>query len=165
MSQPTNIGVKVADEVWLITALLHRENPKREDFTVHEIVERATKESIQDEIRPGVYLHALQHCVANREPQSGRYRMLYETGKKTRRLFRPGDSYHPAREGAKMLPNREDVPERYRDLIDWYNKKFKNAAKRSADDDPLLALRGMWKGLWKDEKPDDYVRRLREDWE
>ena len=33
------IRTKVADEVWIVTALLHRENPKREDFTVEEIME------------------------------------------------------------------------------------------------------------------------------
>ena len=45
---------KVADEVWIILALLHRENPKREDFTVTEIVERARQEKISGELRPGV---------------------------------------------------------------------------------------------------------------
>ena len=164
MVGPTQTGVKVADEVWLVTALLHRENPRRQDFTLQEIVERARNESIHHEIRPGVYVHAVQHCVANRPPKPGAYRMLYATGKKTRRLFRDGDSYHPDREGTKIVPNKEDVPEKYRDLIDWYNKKFKNKGKRDGGD-PLLALRGMWKGLWKDEHPDDYVRRLREGWE
>ena len=165
MKNMTKGVVKVADEVWLVTALLHRENPKRQDFTVQEIVERATAEAIHKEIRPGVYVHALQHCVANRPANPGRYRMLYETGKGQRRLFRPGDSYHPDREGGKILPNKEDVPEDYRDLIDWYNTKFKKTGKRDSGEDPLLGLRGMWKGLWKEEKPDDYVQRLRKDWE
>lgn len=52
-------SVKVADEVWIATALLHRENPDRSDFTVGEIVERARKEGIAGELRPGVYVHAL----------------------------------------------------------------------------------------------------------
>ncbi len=162
---PTNVKrVKVADEVWIVTALLHRDNPRREDFTVREIVERAKTEPIHDKLRPGVYIHASQHCVANRTPNPGRYRMLYATGKGRRRLFRTGDSYHPDREDGKVLPNKEDLPEEYRDLIDWYNTKFKKMAKREAEEDRLLGLRGMWKGLWKDEKPDDYVRRLRKDW-
>lgn len=29
--------------------------------------------------------------------------------------------------------------------------------------DPILALRGQGKGLWVNESPDDYVRRLREE--
>ena len=38
--------LKVADEVWLATALLHREHPDRADFTVAEIVERARQEGL-----------------------------------------------------------------------------------------------------------------------
>ena len=165
MVRPTKNSIKVADEVWLATALLHRENPRREDFTVQEIVERATAEAIHDDVRPGIYVHALQHCVANRAPNPGRYRMLYETSKGRRRLFRRDDSYHPDREGGKVLPNKDEVPEKYRDLIDWYETKFKRTVKRDREIDPLLGLRGMWKGLWKDETPDDYVRNLRKDWE
>src|SRR3954469_6096871 len=30
--------IKVADEVWIATGLLHRENPKREDFSDSEIL-------------------------------------------------------------------------------------------------------------------------------
>ena len=39
--------LKVADEVWIATALLHREHPESPDFTVDEIVERAKKEGLQ----------------------------------------------------------------------------------------------------------------------
>jgi len=163
LKQP--VSIKLADEVWLAAALLHRENPTREDFTLREIVERTIAESIHEEARRGIYAHVSQHCVANRPPNRGRYRMLYETEKGRRRLFRSGDSYHPEREGGKILPDRDEVPEKYRDLIDWYNTKFKKIPRRDSKEDPLLGLRGMWKGLWKDENPDDYVRNLRKDWE
>jgi hypothetical protein len=81
----------VADEVWIATALLHREHPDREDFTVAEIVARAREEGVTPQLRPGVYVHATQHCVANRPPNPGRYRMLLETGSNRKRLYRPGD--------------------------------------------------------------------------
>ena len=165
MSIQSKSGVKVADEVWLVTALLHRENPKREEFSIQEIVDRAVSESIHDEVRPGVYVHALQHCVANRPPNPGRYRMLYATASGRRRLYRSGDDYHPKREGGKIVPQKDDLPEKFRPLIDWYETKFKKPVRRESRQDPLLGLRGMWKGLWKDEHPDEYVRRLREDWE
>jgi hypothetical protein len=58
--------LKVADEVWLAAALLHREHPDRADFAVTEIVERARQESLTRELRPGVYVHAVLHRVANR---------------------------------------------------------------------------------------------------
>ena len=50
----TTVGIKVADEVWIATALLHREQPKRPDFNVQEIVDRARQERIHPELRPGV---------------------------------------------------------------------------------------------------------------
>jgi len=35
----------------------------------------------------------------------------------------------------------------------------------SAERDPLLALRGSGRDLWADEHADDYVRRLRDEWD
>ena len=157
--------VRVADEVWIATALLHREHPNRIDFTVGEIVERAKREAIAGKLRPGVYVHTVQHCVANRPPNPGRYRMLFETRKNYRRLFRPGDSYDLRREGSKITPEREDVPAKYASLLDWYAREFAPRGLAKAENDPLLALRGSGKKLWADEHADQYVSRLRQGWE
>jgi hypothetical protein len=156
---------KVADEVWVAAALLHREHPKRDDFSIEEIKNRATQESQGELLRSGVYVHIVQHCVANRPPSPGRYRMLVETAPGRRRLFRTGDSYHAAREGSKTHPAVEDLPERHRNLLEWYRKWDASAAATRADEDPILALVGSGKKLWGDEDPDEYVRRLREGWE
>ena len=86
MAVLTEKDVKVADEVWIVTALLQREAPEREDFAVEEIVERARQEKVFETLRPGVYIHAQMHCVANRPPNPGRYRMLFETRPGRRRL-------------------------------------------------------------------------------
>src|SRR5215471_9914600 len=102
--------VKVADEVWIALALLHREHPGRADFTVKEIEARVAAEGLTDENRPGVYLHASVHCVANRPPQGGRYRMMFQTGPTRRRLFRVGDPYDSARERGKISPERDEIP-------------------------------------------------------
>src|ERR1700741_3432239 len=96
--------VKVADEVWIAAALLHREHPSQEDFTVAEIVERARREEITPVLRPGVYVHAAQHCVANLPPSPGRWRMLVKTTGSRRRLYRPGDHYDHRREGSRTVP-------------------------------------------------------------
>jgi hypothetical protein len=158
--------IKVADEVWVATALLHRENPKQSDFTPKEITRRAEKEKIQGELRPGVYVHADQHCVANRPPKPGRYRMLFATAKTRRRLFRPGDPYHPDREGAKMVPEREELPPAYRYLLDWYQSEYATGTPgRAGAADPILGLRGLGREIWAGEDPDEYVRQLREGWE
>jgi hypothetical protein len=157
--------IKVADEVWLATALLHRENASRSDFTLQEIVERAAKERIIEERRPGVYVHAALHCVANRPPNPGRYRMLYETKPKYRRLFRLGDSYDPQREGSKITPEADEIPLHYADLLKWYKDWSRSQGKKANESDPLLALYGSGKNLWADEHADEYVARLRAGWE
>jgi hypothetical protein len=157
--------IKVADEVWIATALLHMENPSREDFEPEEIVARAAKEEIIEERRPGVYVHAIQHCVANRAPNRGRYRMLYETRPGYRRLFRVGDSYDPSREGSKIVPQPDEIPLRYGNLLRWYEDWSKQKGSHVRTLDPLLALYGSGKELWADEHADEYVARLREGWE
>ena len=158
-------AIKVADEVWIAAALLHRENSKREDFTVAEIVERARRENISGEARPGVKVHAYLHCVANRPPNPGCHRMLYATGKNTRRLFRETDDFDPKRRRGKVAPQKEDIPPKYRPLLDWYGEKFVGKRKGSKETDPILALRGLGKDIWVGEQPDDYVRRVRGGWE
>ncbi len=165
MTIASGIQIKVADEVWIATALLHRDHPKRSDFNIDEIVQRAAKEAGAQPLRPGVYVHIVQHCVANRAPNPGRYRMLYETAPGRRRLFRNGDVYDPAREGAKTVPAKEDIPSEYASLLEWYRDWNQGSVEDRIKNDPLLALRGSGKELWADEHADEYVRRLREGWE
>ena len=165
MAVASRESVKVADEVWIATALLHRERPDRDDFTIDDIVERARREGMTEKLRPSVRVHATQHCVANRPPSPGRYRMLFATGKRTRRLFRTSDPYDPKREGAKTTPSPNEIPERYHALLDWYRTEYLVKATETAGQDPILALRGLGRELWRGEDPDEYVRRLREEWD
>ena len=157
--------VKVADEVWIATALLHSEHPGRADFTIEEIMERAENENLAGKLRPGVYAHVVQHCVANRAPNSGRYRMLFETAPGRRRLYRNGDAFDPSRLGSKTIPDAEDIPSEHRKLLAWYQGWSQDAMEDRIKNDPLLALYGSGKDLWADEHADEYVRRLREGWE
>jgi hypothetical protein len=156
--------IKVADEVWIATALLQMEHPSQADFTVEEIVERARKEKLTDSLRPGVYLHAQMHCVANRRPNPGRYRMLFETRPGHRRLYCPGDRFDPAREGSKTVPNAGEIPEKYRPLLTWH-RDWCRRLKKESPFEALIALEGAGADLWKDEHADDYINRLREHWE
>lgn len=165
MANTLAITVKVADQVWVATALLHREHPDREDFAIEEILARAREESKDAALRPGVYVHVVQHCVANRPPNPGRYRMLFESGPGRRRLYRSGDRYDPAREGAKTVPERDEIPEQYEGLLDWYKEWNRDDPEDRIKNDPLLALYGDGREIWADESADDYVRRLREGWE
>ncbi len=165
MATASGTGLKVADEVWIAAALLHKGHPDKADFAIEQILERATKEAKPEPLRPGVYVHIVQHCVANRPPNPGRYRMLFETAPGRRRLFRSGDHYDAAREGAKIIPTREDIPSEYAALLDWYREWSQDSAEDRIKNDPLLALRGSGRKLWADEHADEYVRRLREGWE
>ncbi|MBM2811695.1 MAG: hypothetical protein HW416_2454 [Chloroflexi bacterium] len=155
----------IGTEVWIATALLHREHPERADFDVAEIMERIKQEIIVGEMRAGVETHIRQMCVANRKRDPSRLRILFATDTRRRRLFREGDAYDPGREGGKIAPSRDDVPEPYHYLLEWYGSAYARAAGDTQRKDPILALRGLGREMWVGEDPDGYVRRLREGWE
>jgi len=117
------VDVSCAVEVFLATALLHKEQPGRTDFTIQEIVTRAARENITGEMRSGVNVHASQHCVANRAPNPAKHRMLFATAKHTRRLLLPGDEEHPERTG-KIFPEASELPARYLPLLDWAKARY-----------------------------------------
>jgi hypothetical protein len=164
MASRTTARVKVADQVWLVAALLHREHADRDDFTIEEIMARARREPVSRPLRPGFHVHVVQHCVANRRPNPGRWRMLVETAPGRRRLYRPGDPTHPARDGARALPEAGQIPVEHRELLAWYRAEYGRRTPVARGPDPLLALRGSGRSLWADESIDAYVRRLREGW-
>ena len=122
--------VKVADEVWIATALLYKENPEKNSFAPKDIVDRVFKEKLHKYLRPGVTTHVSQHCVANKRANPGNYRMLYALEDGTRRLFRKGDNYHDYREGGKITPRKEDIPEKYWYLLDWWEKEYNQKRSR-----------------------------------
>ena len=156
--------IKVADEVFIAVALLHRENPNRKDFTVPEIVARARRENLHGELRPGVQVHASLHCVANLRPNPGRYRMLYATANR-RRLLLQGDDVHPERTG-KMWPDLAEVPPQYAGLIEWAKRRYgKDKLPTARWLDGVFQLSGLGKNLWRGEDPDAYVRQLRGGWD
>ena len=185
-SQAVLIDVSCAVEVFLATALLHREKPERNDFTIQEIVNRAARENITGEMRSGVNVHASQHCVANRAANPAKHRMLFATGKHTRRLLLPTDEAHPARTG-KIFPEAGELPERYLPLLEWAKARYESGGGRtdfraenpangrvSQSQEPksagrwlesLFELEGLGKEHWKGVDPDEFVRQLREGWE
>jgi hypothetical protein len=145
--QAASIEVSCAAEVFLATALLHRERPDQSDFTIQEIVNRAARENVNGEMRSGVSVHASQHCVANRAPNPAKHRMLLATGKHTRRLLLPGDEIHDGRTG-KIFPDSDDLPQEYLPLLEWAKQRYKLG----------LSAASQW-ALDADER----VRQLRDD--
>ncbi|MCY4096408.1 MAG: hypothetical protein OXG05_14960 [Gammaproteobacteria bacterium] len=130
-----------------------------------EIMEQAECCNFSDEkpLRSSVKVHAYLNCVANRPPSPGRYRMLFETKRGYRRLFRPSDIYHPDRKGAKDRPTRMELPETLHSYLDWYETEFL-AMHGESNQDPLMSLRGFGKEAWAGEDADEYVSSLRGGW-
>lgn len=129
--------VRITDAVWTATALLHRENPTREDFAVQEIVSRAVREKLVGGFRPGLQAHVSGHCVANKRPNGGRHRMLYATTRGHRRLLRIGDPSHPDRNG-DIRPKKAELPTTYQALVDWYDEVYSKQLAASAPTSPAL---------------------------
>jgi hypothetical protein len=157
-------SIRVADEAWLGLALLHREHRERESFTPREILDRVKSESVLPELRPGVQVHIYLHNVANVEPNPARYRMFWKLPDDTYRLYRPTDHAHPLRKG-KITPHRDELPERYRYLVDWYEGQYcSKEGTLTEEDDPILQMAGAGKEIWAGVDADEYVRSLRSNW-
>ena len=112
-----------------------------------------------------MYVHVIQHCVANRPPNPGKSRILFETSEGRRRLYRKADPFHPGRAGSKITPAPEDIPAEYQKFLLWYNDWSERLSQSQSARDPLLRLSGSGKQLWADESADEYVERLREGWQ
>jgi hypothetical protein len=170
----------IADRIWIATALLHQERPELASFTKDEIRQKLKEEGLDEGVKEGsINAHLKEHCVANVQPSSGKYRMLFESKPGKLRLFRSGDLTHPARmqprKPSKSIPRREEIPAKYWSLLDWYESwndspdpsatpglnRASTSSVFSYDDDPLIRLVGSGKHIWADEHADDYVERLR----
>jgi hypothetical protein len=151
-----------ADAIWIATAMLHHEHPTREDFRVDEIVEAAIRlDSALN--RSTLKTHISSHCVAVKQKSPNCLRMLTCTGRGTYRLFREGDPHHPERTG-RVCPERKDIASEYHYLLDWYEGVY-SPPRHEEWLGGLRALIGSGRELWAGEDPDEYVRKLREDWD
>ena len=156
--------ILVADEAWVALATLHRKHCQRGSFSPREILDQVKLEHANPELRAGVQAHIYLHNVANAEPNSARYRMFYRLEDDTYRLYRPGDDTHPLRRG-KTVPNRSKLPEKYHELLDWYEQEY---CKGLTDQQATSIFDQMWglgKHLWSGNEADSYVAALREGWE
>jgi len=160
-------GVKVADELFLIVALLHREMPERRSFAISEIVSRAAQEGLGGDRKDQRSLkqHAYEHAAANVPPGQGKYKMVFRETDNTIRLLRSSDHVHSERNG-KQWPVLHEIPERYHELVEWAKRRYENdKGEPPRWLDGLFRLRGLGKEIWKGVDPDEYVRSLREGWD
>ncbi len=157
--------IRVADEVWLVVASLHQNYVEREDFSISEVMRQAELSNFCNArpLRSSLKTHVYLHCVANKPPNPGRYRMLFESKPGYRRLFRPTDIYHPDRKGGKDIPDRLELPAHLHSFLDWYKEDFLPKSPGPAWH-PLMSLRGLGKEIWSDVDADEYVASLRTGW-
>ena len=155
--------IGAADLVWIAMASLSREFPDRTGFPPDEIRRRASELEPGLEFAPStIPTHIGRHCVANKKPDPGRHRKLYALADGTYRLFRDGDFYDPGRRNGKVEPDPGSIPEKYRPLVVWYRQAQPAAAPK---EDPLLALRGLGKELWRElGGGEKFIRELRANW-
>lgn len=65
-----------------------------------------------------------------------------------------------------MLPHPDRLPGKYLDLLDWYERDYRWGQNQSIDEDPVLALRGVGKELWRDlGGGEKFIRESRESWD
>ena len=158
--------LKAADLVWLATAQLQREQKDRAGFSPDEILKTALR------IEPNlgfsvntIRTHISRHCVANLAPAGAIHRILIRNPNGTYRLYRHGDEYHPGRAGGKTCPDTKAIPSRYQDLTEWFHGEYDNRTEITAGEDPLLALRGLGKELWKElGGGEKFIHELRANW-
>lgn len=168
--EPPSDKVRIADRLWIATALLQKGHPSRTAFSKSEILESLKTEGLVAGAERGTLnAHLDQHLIANLPPSSGKYRMLFETTDGNLRLFRSGDVAHPARlqlrKPSKSFPRPQEVPQRYHYLLHWYEawSKEPHALDEPVnyEDDPLIRLVGSGKHIWAEEHADEYVENLR----
>lgn len=164
----SDLKLLLADRIWITVAALHQEFPQQEDFSKEEIRDKMRNSGLMDGVNPGsVAAHLKEHMVANVPPSTSKYRMLFKTPSERLRLFRPDDWVDPKRRTrnlSKQTPNREELPEKYLPLLDWYSEwceRNKTPIQKRYDDDPLIRLIGSGRHIWAEEHADEYVENLR----
>ena len=105
----------------MATALLHREHPEAEDFSLDEIRDRARREFHDN--RPGVWQHIVSHCVASNRPNPAQYRMLQAARAGGGGFIGQAIQCIPSAKG-KFIRKSEIFLNDIAALVDWYLKEY-----------------------------------------
>ena len=170
VAQYRKAHVKVADELFLVLALLHREHPERDAFEIGDVLARARQEGLGSsrEDQRSLRLHAYQHAAANMppDPRGGRYRIAFRERDNRIRLLTASDYVHPERH-QKFFPAYEEIPDQYHELLDWAKRRHEHGKDGGSSTwlEGLHRLKGLGREIWQGTEPDAYVKGLREGWE
>ena len=151
--------ITAADLAWIATASLTREFPDRAGFTPDEI-QRRTEELESDVGVRNTYIGRPRGAL--RAPAPEKYRQLHANADGTYRLYWSGDPSHAEQKNERILPNASRIPAKYRDLLDWYRSQNTAPPQESRETDPILALAGIGKDVWRDlGGGEKFIRELR----
>ena len=117
-------GVTAATAVWIATATLHKQHPMRSIFSKKDIFDKVLEQGLFDKDDATVSIHISEQCVANIKAQPGKHRKVYRVSRGRYRLYRDGDDYHSTRKHGKAEPSVDELPDKYKDLLDWYYKEY-----------------------------------------
>ena len=116
--------ISTANAVWIATALLHKENPKKEAFRTGEIFAKVNSLNLLNVSPDTIKMHISSHCVADGKRSPDTHRKLKRVGTGWYRLYVEGEKCHEDRKNGKTAPIKESIPEKYRELVDWYNNHY-----------------------------------------
>ncbi|MDE1765246.1 MAG: hypothetical protein KGI27_03110 [Thaumarchaeota archaeon] len=116
--------ISTATLVWLATALLHKERKEAEAFESSEIFEKVKSLDLSSVSDSTIKMHISLHCVSNAQSQPDTHKKLFRIARGWYRLYREGDLFHPSRAQGRVLPIAEELPSKYRHLIEWYNDDY-----------------------------------------
>ena len=117
-------GVTAATAVWIATATLHRIYGINRIFSNRDIVGKIKEQGLCVANKSTLEIHISGHCVANTRAQPYTHRKLYRVSRGRYRLYRDGDYCNPGRKHGPKEPHASKVPDRYRDLLDWYREEY-----------------------------------------
>ena len=128
--------LRVADEAWIATALLTENTLRRRILVFPKFASGPTLS----------FMKTPRTLVPHRESLCG-FETTYacsvshatRNGPGKRRLYRTGDPCHPKRKG-KIHPDKEQLPDKYRKLVDWYAEDYSHAAGESGKSNSLAVL-------------------------
>ena len=112
------------DVIWIATSRLLIRNKTRDVFSVSEIFKEVNELELPSISDSTIKQHISSHCVANTGASPDTHRKLFRVDMGFYRLYRPGDLYFRSREGGKIVPAQEMIPEKYRYLITWYENEY-----------------------------------------
>ena len=148
MTATIGVRLSIADTIWLATALLHEAQPLASGFG-HETILRKVAE-LNPSLNPrSVSTHLSTHCVASKKANPATLRILTENPDGSLRLFRWGDSFHPTRRTGRTGPKPSVLPPQYKHLLQSHAAGSSNSPERSTPEDPILAITGVGKEMWK----------------